>query len=210
MEKGHRDRGRRYNATGSGTRLPLPSTAHVTNLLVAWGHGDDAAFDRLVPLVHAELRRIARRHMGREREGHTLQATALVNEAYLRWSTSGTSVAEPRALLCDVVAPHATSPGRRRALPRIPEAWRRCAQVTLDEGALVSWNAPPDVVALDDALNALAAVDERKSQVVELRFFGGLERRGDGRSAGRVGANGQARLDDGEAVVAAGAQGEAG
>ena len=84
MEKGHRDRWRRYNAPGLGPRLPLPSTAQVTNLLVAWGHGDAAAFERLIPVVHAELRRIARRHMGHERDGHTLQPTALVNEAYLK------------------------------------------------------------------------------------------------------------------------------
>ena len=84
MEKGHRARWRRYNAPGSGTRLPLLSSAHVANLLVAWGHGDAAEFEQLMPVVHAELRRIARRHMGHARNGHTLQPTALVNEAYLK------------------------------------------------------------------------------------------------------------------------------
>jgi RNA polymerase sigma-70 factor, ECF subfamily len=175
MEKGHRYRGRRYNASGSGTRLPLPSTAHVTNLLVAWGHGDAAAFEQLIPVVHAELRRIARRHMGHERDGHTLQPTALVNEAYLKlidvrhveWQDRAHFFAMSSRVMRRVLVDAARARGYQK---RGAGAHR----VTLEEGRVGAKEPPADVVALDDALTALAVIDERKSQVVEMRYFGGL------------------------------------
>lgn len=155
--------------------MPAPSTAHVTNLLVAWGRGDEAAFERLVPLVHAELRRIAQRHMGHERTGHTLQPTALVNEAYLKligaqhvqWQDRAHFFAMSSRLMRRVLVDHARA---RRYQKRGGDAQR----VTLDEGRLGAKEKAADVIALDDALTALAAIDERKCQVVEMRYFGGL------------------------------------
>ena len=142
---------------------------------MAWRGGDDAALERLVPLVHAELRRLARRYMGRERAGHTLQTSALVNEAYARlinWKDArfenrahffGVSAQLMRRILVDF--------SRRR--PRAQEGTAR--RVALDEALLVVSDArDTDLVALDEALEELAKLDARKSKIVELRFFGGL------------------------------------
>lgn len=153
---------------------PSPSSA-VTELLVAWGGGDDSALEQLMPLVHAELYRLARREMRGEREGHTLQTTALVNEAYLRlvnlhgvsWNDRAHFFAISARLMRRILVDHARS---RHYLKRGGGA----AIVTFDEGLTVSAAPGTDLVALDDALKALAAVDARKCQVVELRFFGGL------------------------------------
>lgn len=152
-----------------------PSTHDVTELLTAWGNGDEAALERLVPLVHAELRRLARRYMGREGAGHTLQTSALVNEAYARlinWKDArfenrahffGVSAQLMRRILVDFA--------RRR--PRASEGTVR--RVALEEALLVaSDGGDTDLVALDEALEELAKLDARKSKVVELRFFGGL------------------------------------
>jgi RNA polymerase sigma factor (TIGR02999 family) len=155
--------------------LPLPSTDQVTNLLVAWGQGDKAAFDRLIPVVHAELRRIARRHMGNERDGHTLQPTALVNEAYLKlidirhvqWQDRAHFFAMSSRVMRRVLVDAARARGYQKR-------GGGAHQVTLDEGRVGAKEPAADVVALDDALTALAAIDERKSQVVEMRYFGGL------------------------------------
>lgn len=155
--------------------MPVPPTAQVTNLLVAWGRGDGAAFERLIPLVHAELRRIAKRHMGHERDGHTLQPTALVNEAYLKlidaqhvqWQDRAHFFAMSSRLMRRVLVDAARARGYQK---RGGGAHR----VTLDEARAGAKEPAADVVALDDALTALAAIDERKSQVVELRYFGGL------------------------------------
>jgi RNA polymerase sigma factor (TIGR02999 family) len=147
----------------------------VTRLLLAWSAGDQAAFDALAPLVYDELRRLARRYMGGEREGHTLQATALVNEAYLRlvevnrvqWQNRAHFFAMSARLMRRILVDVARA---KQARKRGGGAGQK---VSLDEALLVS--APgDDLVAVDDALEALAAVDARKSQVVELRFFGGL------------------------------------
>ena len=151
-----------------------PSTAQVTELLLAWGAGDQAAFDALAPLVYDELRRLARRYMGGERDGHTLQATALVNEAYLklvevnqvRWQNRAHFFAMSARLMRRILVDFARA---RHAQKRGAAA----LQVSLDEALLVV--APgEDLIALDDALEALATVHARKSQVVEMRFFGGL------------------------------------
>lgn len=147
----------------------------VTGLLVAWGKGDEAALDQLVPLVHDELRRIARRHMGRERQGHSLQPTALVNEAYLRlidvrqvnWRNRAHFLAMSARLMRRVLVDHARS-------KQYQKRGGGAARVTLDEELMGAGEPGQDLVALDDALEALAHFDERKGRVIELRFFGGL------------------------------------
>ncbi len=161
----------------SGGKTPdsTPPTRQVTGLLVAWGAGDESAFEQLVVLVHAELRRIAHREMGRERAGHTLQTTALVNEAYLRlidvtkvqWQDRAHFFAMSARLMRRILVDHARSRKSRKR----GGATRK---VSLDEALIVSPERGSDLVALDDALKALAAVDARKCQVVELRYFGGL------------------------------------
>ena len=151
------------------------SSSHkITQLLIAWNNGDESSLERLVPLVHAELHRLARRYMGKEREGHLLQTSALVNEAYLRlidwrnvvWKNRahffGVSAQLMRRILVDFA----------RQRPRV--AGHTAPQVSLDEALTVGAGRSDDLVALDDALNILAQIDERKSRIVELRFFGGL------------------------------------
>jgi RNA polymerase sigma factor (TIGR02999 family) len=147
----------------------------VTALLVAWGKGDAAALERLVPLVQNELHRIAGRCMRRERADHTLQTTALVNEAYVRlvdvqrinWQDRAHFLAMSARLMRRVLVDHARA---RKYQKRGGGA----VKVTLVEELGGSNERPHDLVALDDALDALAKIDERKSRVIELRFFGGL------------------------------------
>jgi RNA polymerase sigma factor (TIGR02999 family) len=147
----------------------------VTQLLLAWGRGDPSALERLLPLVEAELRRLARHYMRGERTGHTLQATALVNEAYLRlveqhrvqWQNRAHFVGVAARLMRRVLVDHA----RTHQYAKRGGGARR---VTLDDAAGLVLNRPVDLVALDEALGRLAAVDGRKARVVELRFFGGL------------------------------------
>jgi len=158
-----------------GSVLATPSLGEITQLLRAWGDGDEAALEQLIPLVEAELRRLARAYMGRERRGHTLQATALVNEAFLRLTDARRLRWQDRAhffgisarLMRRVLVDHARSRGYRK---RGGGAQR----VTLNEGLIASPELSLDVVALDRGLEALAAVDARKSRTIELRFFGGL------------------------------------
>jgi RNA polymerase sigma-70 factor, ECF subfamily len=146
-----------------------------TALLLAWGRGETDAFDRLVPLVHEELHRLARRYMSREHPGHTLQATALVNEAYLRlievkqvrWQNRAHFFAMSARVMRRILVDSARARGNDKRGGGIPK-------VSLDEDLLVFPRADPNLVALDAALLALEAVHPRKSQVVELRFFGGL------------------------------------
>ena len=151
-----------------------PSRRSFTALLTAWSGGDESALRELMPLVEAELRNLARRLMRGERGGHTLQTTALVNEAYLRlvdvtrvrWEDRAHFFAMSARLMRRILVDHA----RSRAYFKRGGGARH---VSLDE-ALVGAGKGADLVALDDALAALALIDERKSQVVELRFFGGL------------------------------------
>jgi RNA polymerase sigma-70 factor, ECF subfamily len=146
-----------------------------TALLLAWGRGDQAAFDELVPLVHQELRRIARRHMAGEGAGHTLQPSALVNEAYVRlldvkhvaWQNRAHFFAMAARVMRRILVESA----RAR---KFQKRGGGAQHVSLDEARLVFQQPGQDLVALDDALNALAGVDPRKGQVVEMRFFGGL------------------------------------
>ena len=147
----------------------------VTGLLLKWGQGDEAALERLIPLVHDELRRMARRQMAGERPGHSLQATALVNEAYLRlvdvqhvnWQNRAHFLAMSARLMRRILVDFARS-------KRYQKRGGGAAKVTFDEELIVTNEQGQDLVALDDALQALAKVDERKSRVIELRFFGGL------------------------------------
>jgi RNA polymerase sigma factor (TIGR02999 family) len=147
----------------------------VTQLLIDWSNGDEHALQQLIPLVHEELRRVARRHMAHERAQHTLQATALVNEAYVRlvdirqvrWQNRAHFFAMSARLMRRILVDFARS---RRYQKRGGAAQK----VTLDEALVVSPEPGADLVALDEALTALAGVDPRKAQVVEMRFFGGL------------------------------------
>jgi RNA polymerase sigma-70 factor, ECF subfamily len=150
-------------------------TPEVTDLLIDWSHGDRAALETLVPLVDEELRRLAHRYMSRERAGHTLQTTALVNEAYERlinrknvqWQNRahffGIAAQLMRTILVDHARSHAT-------LKRGGGG----TKLELDEAMLVSQGKAAEVLALDDALKQLALIDPQQSRIVELRFFGGL------------------------------------
>jgi len=155
--------------------MTTPSPQEVSQLLLAWSDGDQSALDKLVPLVYAELRRLASHYMSRERAGHSLQTTALVNEAYLRlvdykrmrWEGRAHFFAVSAQLMRRILVEHARS---HRYLKRGGGAPR----VSLEEAAVISEERAADLVALDDAIESLAAIDQRKSRVVELRFFGGL------------------------------------
>jgi RNA polymerase sigma-70 factor (ECF subfamily) len=155
--------------------MTKPSPKEITQLLLDWSRGRQAALDQLIPLVHDELHRIAKRYMGRERPGQTMQTTALVNEAYLRlidsshvrWQNRAHFFAIAAQLMRRILVDFARS---RRNLKR----GGRAEQVSLDEALVISPERGADIVALDDALRVLASLDARQSQVVELRFFGGL------------------------------------
>jgi RNA polymerase sigma-70 factor (ECF subfamily) len=157
--------------------IPLPPESP-TALLLAWNRGEPDALDALLPLVYAELRRLAAGYMKRERDGHTLQATALVNEAYLRlievrqvqWQNRAHFFAMAARLMRRILVDAARARGSDKRGAGAPV-------ISLDEALVIPSgpNGPAaDLVALDDALTALATVDLRKSRVVELRFFGGL------------------------------------
>lgn len=155
--------------------MMTPSSQEVTELLVEWGNGSRAALDKLMPIVYEELRRLARRHMRRERDGHTLQTSALVNEAYLKminekdmqWQNRAHFFAVAAQLMRMILIDHARA---RKVAKRGGGAYT----VPLDEAVVVSDERAAELIALDDALKALEAVDKRKSRIAELRFFGGL------------------------------------
>jgi RNA polymerase sigma-70 factor, ECF subfamily len=155
--------------------MEVPPSHDVTGLLQAWGEGDEEALQKLVPLVYEQLRAAARRYMVRERQGHTLQTTALIHETYLRlvdvrrikWQNRAHFLAICAQLMRRILIDFARSRRYKKRGGGSP-------RVNLDE-ALVVQSAPDEnLLALDDALNRLALVDARKSRVVELRFFGGL------------------------------------
>ncbi len=151
------------------------SKQEVTQLLRAWSRGEEAAVDQLYQLVYDELRRLARRYMSREKPGHTMQTTALVNEAYLRlaevkdlnWQDRAhffaVSANVMRRILIDAARARRTE---RRGGDEFP--------IALEDAPDLTPKSDPDLIALDDALNALASVNQRQSRVVELRYFGGL------------------------------------
>jgi RNA polymerase sigma-70 factor, ECF subfamily len=155
--------------------MAVQSAHEITRLLQAWGDGDERALEQLMPLVYEELRQAAHRHMAREAPGHTLQTTALVNEVYLRlagvrrglWQDRAQFFALCAKLMRRILTDFARS---RRSLKRGGTA----AHVAVDEALLVSKEPRADLLALHEALERLETLDQRKSQVVELRFFGGL------------------------------------
>ncbi len=155
--------------------MALPSTHEITQLLKAWTAGDERALEKLTPLVYEQLHQVAQRYMAGERSGHTLQTTALVNEVYLRladcgqinWQDRAHFLAVSAQLMRRILIDFARSRGFQKRGGGVPH-------MSLDEAPSVCNEPDTNLVALDDALMALAAVDGRKSKVVELRFFGGL------------------------------------
>jgi len=153
----------------------MAGSSNPTDLLLAWGRGEASALDTLMPLVYHELRQLARRHMSHERPGQTIQTTALVNEAYLRlievkriqWQDRAHFFAMSSRVMRRILVEAARAKGYQK---RGGNAHR----TTFDEALSVSRERDEALVALDDALQALSAVDARKAQVIEMRFFGGL------------------------------------
>ena len=157
-----------------GTQPGEPAAGDVSTLLRAWSDGDQNALERMTPIVYRELHGLAHRYMRRERPGHSMQTTALVNEAYMRlvdykrmqWQNRAHFFAVSAQLMRRILVEYA----RRHNLKR----GGGVQHVSLEEAAMVGDDRAPDLVALDDAMNALARHDPRKVQVVEMRFFGGL------------------------------------
>jgi RNA polymerase sigma factor (TIGR02999 family) len=155
--------------------MTSPSLHEVTELLTDWSQGNQEALDKLMPLVYDELRRLVHHYMSRERAGHTLQTTALVNEAYLRlirrkdvhWQNRAHFFAMSAQLMRRILVDHARTHTRAKR-------GGGAHMITLDEAAVVSRERAGDVIALDDSLNRLAVLDLQQSRIVELRFFGGL------------------------------------
>ena len=155
--------------------MAIPDSHEVTELLLAWSEGDQEALDRLVPLVYDELRRLAQSYMRKERANQILQTTALIHEAYIRLIDANSVQWQNRAHFFGVAA---------RLMRQILVAMARergcqkrgggAKQVSLDEAMMIDEGLDDDLVALDEALGALAQFDARKAQVVEMRFFGGL------------------------------------
>src|SRR5690349_7337550 len=155
--------------------MDKPGAHELTQLLEAWSDGEEQALEKLAPLVHAELYRLAKRYMSRERPDHLLQTSALINEAYVRlidwkavrWQNRahffGVAAQIMRRILVDFA--------RRR--PRVDND-NEAIRMSLDAALTISSEREPDLLALDEALKTLATIDERKSRIVELRFFGGL------------------------------------
>lgn len=155
--------------------MDTPEAHELTQLLAAWSDGEEEALEKLAPLVHAELYRLAKRYMSRERPDHLLQTSALINEAYVRlidwkavrWQNRahffGVAAQMMRRILVDFA----------RQRPRV-EKYVDAIKMSLDDALTISTERDPDLLALDDALKSLATIDERKSRIVELRFFGGL------------------------------------
>lgn len=151
------------------------SPKEITQLLVAWSDGDQEALEDLTPLIYGELHRLAHHYMGREQSGHTLQTTALVNEAYVRlidwknvrWQNRAHFFGVSAQLMRRILVDFARSRGSRKRGSGV-------SAVSLDNAAFVSDEKGTDLVGLDEALVALAELDARQSKVVELRFFGGL------------------------------------
>jgi len=149
-------------------------TKDISKLLRAWSDGDQSALNGLTPIVYEELRRLAHRYMERERPGHTLQTTALVNEAYMRlvdykrmqWQDRAHFFAVAGQVMRRILVDHARSHNPKRGAG--------VQHVSLEEIAVLGGERTADLVALDDAMNALARLDRRKVQIIEMRFFGGL------------------------------------
>ncbi|MBI3303705.1 MAG: RNA polymerase subunit sigma-70 [Deltaproteobacteria bacterium] len=155
--------------------IPSPPSQDVTQLLVDWGNGNQAALDRLIPLVYTELRQLARRYMRRERPDHSIQTTALIHETYLRlvdqhtvrWQNQAHFFGIAARLMRQILIEH----DRRHTCAKRGGG---AAKISLDEAAIVSQARAAELLALDEPVERLAAIDPRKTQVVELRFFDGL------------------------------------
>ena len=155
--------------------MPTPSPQEVTQLLAAWGKGDPSALDKLLPLVHSELRRIAQRQMSQERPGHTLQATALVNEAYLKlagqqgfdWQNRAHFFAVCAQVMRHILIDHARAHARDKRGGGV-------VKVSLNDALVVAEDQASHFIALDEALRVLERLDPQKGKIVELRYFGGL------------------------------------
>jgi RNA polymerase sigma factor (TIGR02999 family) len=153
----------------------MPQPLEITQLLLAWSDGDQTALEKLLPLVEKELHRIANRYMRREKPGHTLQTTALVNEAYFRlidqrgvqWRNRAHFYGIAATLMRRILLNYARDQHREKR-------GGTAVQVSLSDVAVMSEVKSAELIALDEALERLAAIDERKSRVVELRYFGGL------------------------------------
>ena len=165
-------------AASKGVRIrPVPtiSPQEVTQLLADWGKGNRSALDKLLPLVHGELRQIARRQMSQERPGHTLQATALINEAYLKllgqegyeWHNRAHFFAVCAQIMRHILIDHARAHAREKR-------GGGAIQVSLDNVAVIAGEKAEQLIALDDALGSLERFDPQKAKIVELRYFGGL------------------------------------
>jgi len=155
---------------------PILSPHEITQLLEDWSNGNQAALDKLYPLVYDELRRMARRYMIRERKDHTLQTTALINEAYLRlvaqrhvhWQNRAHFFAISAQIMRRILIDHA----RRHNYAKRGAGGQK---ISLDETAVLARNRAAELLLLDEALHSLEEIDPRRSRVVELRFFGGLD-----------------------------------
>jgi RNA polymerase sigma factor (TIGR02999 family) len=155
--------------------MPTPSPQEVTQLLADWGKGDRSALDKLLPLVHSELRRIAQRQMSQERPGHTLQATALVNEAYLKlaghqgfdWQNRAHFFAVCAQVMRHILIDHARAHARDKR-------GGGAVRVSLNDALVVAEDQNAHFIALDEALRVLERLDPQKGKIVELRYFGGL------------------------------------
>ncbi len=156
--------------------MPNVASHQITQLLVDWSKGDDYALEQLFPLVYEELRQMARRYMRRQPVGHTFQTTELIHEAYLKLAKNDEKNWQNRAHFFGVAATamrHILVDYARTKQSKKRGGWQE--RVTLSQNAVVSTAHSDEMVALDDALKQLAAMDERKSRVVELKFFGGLK-----------------------------------
>jgi RNA polymerase sigma factor (TIGR02999 family) len=155
--------------------MPARESSDVTQILAQWERGDQGALERLVPLVYEELRRIAARYLRSERSSHTLQTTALVHEAYLRlvdenrirWQSRAHFFGVAAKLIRNILVDHARTHNAAKRGAGAP-------MLQLEEAFAVSGEMDADIVAVDDALSALAKIDEQQARIVELRFFGGL------------------------------------
>lgn len=153
--------------------MTIPASHNVTQMLLAWGEGDEAARDALIPLVYDQLRRIARHHLRHERPGHSLQTTALINEAYLKlieqsvsWQGRNHFFGIAARLMRQILVDHARARQRLKRGGNAHQISLTAAEDEQEQGA--------DLLALNDALEALSEVDPQRSRIVELRFFGGL------------------------------------
>jgi RNA polymerase sigma factor (TIGR02999 family) len=155
--------------------MKTPSSSNVTELIVAWGNGDEEALHKLIPLIEDELRRLAARYMRREKRDHTLQTTALVNEAYcrlidqkrVRWQNRAHFLGIAASLMRRILLDHA----KRRLSAK---HGGKMLRITLDEKTLAADEQATDLLTLDEALTDLATFDPVKSRIVEMKFFGGL------------------------------------